>query len=156
MVSEEKMFENVDGRRTDGGRRSHWYTNSSPRSLRLRWAKNNVNMAMRLQVLPQNIPLLKQLINHKHIVNIPELLRCHTIIMVSLTKCTYGFSYYEESLILYWMTLVINKVKWFHPYSPFFGGDHIQQLIILKVIMIETRCLKFWNSQVIIFSKHGM
>ena len=25
--------------RTDG-RRSHWYTNSSPRSLRLRWAKN--------------------------------------------------------------------------------------------------------------------
>ena len=39
VVSEEKMFENVDGR-TDGrrtdGRRSHWYTNSSPRSLRLR------------------------------------------------------------------------------------------------------------------------
>ena len=36
------MFENVDGRtdgrRTDDGRRSHWYTNSSPRSLRLRWA----------------------------------------------------------------------------------------------------------------------
>ena len=26
--------------RTDDGRRSHWYTNSSPRSLRLRWAKN--------------------------------------------------------------------------------------------------------------------
>ena len=22
--------------------------------------------------------------------------------------------------------------------------------------MIETRCLQFWNSQVIIFSKHGM
>ena len=36
-----------------------------------------------------------------------------------------------------------------------FGGNHIQQLIILKVIMIETRCLQFWNSQVIIFSKHG-
>ena len=36
------------------------------------------------------------------------------------------------------------------------GGNHIQQLIILKVIMIETRCLQFWNSQVIIFSKHGM
>ena len=33
------MFENVDGR-TDDGRRSHWYTNSSPRSLRLRCAKN--------------------------------------------------------------------------------------------------------------------
>ena len=30
----------TDGRRTDDGRRSHWYTNSSPRSLRLRWAKN--------------------------------------------------------------------------------------------------------------------
>ena len=30
----------TDGRRTtDDGRRSHWYTNSSPRSLRLRWAK---------------------------------------------------------------------------------------------------------------------
>ena len=36
------------------------------------------------------------------------------------------------------------------------GGNHIQQLIILKVIMIETRCLQFSNSQVIIFSKHGM
>ena len=33
VVSEEKMFENVDGRRTDG-RRSHWYTISSPMSLR--------------------------------------------------------------------------------------------------------------------------
>ena len=29
----------TDGRLTDG-HRSHWYTNSSPRSLRLRWAKN--------------------------------------------------------------------------------------------------------------------
>ena len=34
VVSEEKMFENVDGR-TDG-RRSDWYTISSPMSLRLR------------------------------------------------------------------------------------------------------------------------
>ena len=33
-VSEE-MFENVDGRMTDG-RQSHWYTNGSPWSLRLR------------------------------------------------------------------------------------------------------------------------
>ena len=32
----EEMFENVDGRRTDDRRWSHWYTNSSPRSLRLR------------------------------------------------------------------------------------------------------------------------
>ena len=39
VVSEEKVFENVDGQ-MDAGRRSHWYTNSSPRSLRLRWAKN--------------------------------------------------------------------------------------------------------------------
>ena len=30
----------TDGRRTDDGRRSHWYTISSPMSLRLRWAKN--------------------------------------------------------------------------------------------------------------------
>ena len=46
VVSEEKMFENVDGRRTtddgrtDDGRRSHWYTISSPMSLRLRWAND--------------------------------------------------------------------------------------------------------------------
>ena len=32
-VSEEKMFENVDGRRTDDGRRSHWYTISSPEQI---------------------------------------------------------------------------------------------------------------------------
>ena len=38
---------------------------------------------MRLQVLPQNILLLWQLINHEHIVYITELLRCHTIIMVN-------------------------------------------------------------------------
>ena len=36
-----------------------------------------------LKVLPQNIPLLWQLINHKHIAYIPELLRYHTIIMVN-------------------------------------------------------------------------
>ena len=45
--------------------------------------QNNVNVAMHLQILLQNIPLLWQLINHKHIVYIPELLRCHTIIMVN-------------------------------------------------------------------------
>ena len=38
MVTEEKMFENVD-RRMDG-RQSDWYTISSPMSLRLRWANN--------------------------------------------------------------------------------------------------------------------
>ena len=48
------------------------------------YAKNSVNVAMHLQVLPQNIPLLWQLINHKHIVYIPELLRCYTISMVNL------------------------------------------------------------------------
>ena len=39
VVSEEKMFENVDGRLMDGrmdGRQSHWYTISSPMSLQLR------------------------------------------------------------------------------------------------------------------------
>ena len=43
VVSEEKMFENVDGRLMDGrmdGRQSHWYTISSPMSLQLRWAYN--------------------------------------------------------------------------------------------------------------------
>ena len=47
-----------------------------------RYATNNINVAMHLQVLPQNIPLLWQLINYKHIVSIPGLLRCHTIIML--------------------------------------------------------------------------
>ena len=41
---------------------------------------------MHLQVLPQNIPLLWQLINHKHIVYIPELLRCYTVSMVNFRK----------------------------------------------------------------------
>ena len=49
-----------------------------------RYAKNSVNVAMHFQVLPQNIPLLWQLINHKHIVYIPDLLRCYTISMVNL------------------------------------------------------------------------
>ena len=49
-----------------------------------RWyAKNSENVVMHLQVLPQNIPLLWQLINHRHIVYIPELLRCFTINMVN-------------------------------------------------------------------------
>ena len=47
------------------------------------YAKNNVNVTMHLQVLPQNIPLLWQLINYKHIIYISELLRCYTIIMVN-------------------------------------------------------------------------
>ena len=36
------------------------------------------------------------------------------------------------------MVLTIFTIFFF-----FWGGDHIQQLIILKVIMIETRCLQF-------------
>ena len=42
VISEEKMFENVDRRRTTDGRRmddgpqSHWYTISSPMSLQLK------------------------------------------------------------------------------------------------------------------------
>ena len=48
-----------------------------------RYAKISINAATHLQVLPQNIRLLWQQINHKHIVYIPELLRCHTIIMVN-------------------------------------------------------------------------
>ena len=73
------------------------------------YAKNSVKVAMHLQVLPQNILLLWQRINHKHIVYIPELLRCYTISMVILNKYTHRFSNYEESLILYWMTLVVDK-----------------------------------------------
>ena len=47
------------------------------------YAKNSVNVAMHLQVLPQKNPLLWQLINDKHIVYIPELLRCYTISMAN-------------------------------------------------------------------------
>ena len=39
---------------------------------------------MHLQVPPQNNPLLWQLKSHKHIGSIPELLRCCTIIVVTL------------------------------------------------------------------------
>ena len=38
VISEEKMFEKMK-MLTNDGRQSHWHTNSSPRSLRLRWAK---------------------------------------------------------------------------------------------------------------------
>ena len=39
---------------------------------------------MHLQVLPQIIPLLWQMVNHKHFVYIPELQICYTIIIVNL------------------------------------------------------------------------
>ena len=39
---------------------------------------------MHLQVPPQNTPLLWQLNSHKHISSLPELLRCCTIIVVTL------------------------------------------------------------------------
>ena len=41
QVVSEKFFENVD-ERMDDGRRSDWYTISSPMSLRLRWAKTDL------------------------------------------------------------------------------------------------------------------
>ena len=47
------------------------------------YAKNSVNVAVHIQVLLQNAPLLWQLINHKNIVYIPELLSCYTISMVN-------------------------------------------------------------------------
>ena len=47
------------------------------------YEKNNVNVVMGLQVLPQNIPLLWQPVNHKNIVSISEYLRSQTIIMVN-------------------------------------------------------------------------
>ena len=48
------------------------------------YAKSNENVAMHLQVPPQNTPLLWQLNSHKHIGSIAELLRCHTIIIVTM------------------------------------------------------------------------
>ena len=47
------------------------------------YAKDHIKVTMHLQALPQNIPSLWQLIYHKYIVYIPELLRCRTIIMVN-------------------------------------------------------------------------
>ena len=48
------------------------------------FAKYNTNVAMYLQVLnKRNITFLWQLINHKYIVTVSELLMCHTIIMVN-------------------------------------------------------------------------
>ena len=64
VVSEEKMFENVDGRRTDDGRRSHWYTISSPMSLRLRLANNKESSSNYLFNMVQKI-----LTGHNHILN---------------------------------------------------------------------------------------
>ena len=42
------------------------------------------NVAMHLQVPPQNTPLLWQRNSHKHIGSMPELLRCRAIIVVTL------------------------------------------------------------------------
>ena len=44
-VVSEKMFENVGGRTTDG-RRSDWYTISSPMSFQLRWANKEDQVAL--------------------------------------------------------------------------------------------------------------
>ena len=43
------------------------------------------------------------------------------------------------------MVLHSNKQSEMVPsiFTIFLGGNHIQQLIILKVIKLETRCLKF-------------
>ena len=41
------------------------------------------------------------------------------------------------------MVLHANLQSEMVPNSTFTGGNHIQQLIILKAIMIETRCLQF-------------
>ena len=41
-------------------------------------------VTMRHQDLPRTIPLIWQLNTHKHIGSIPELLRCHTGIVVTL------------------------------------------------------------------------
>ena len=70
--------------------------------------KSNENVVMHLQVPQQNTTLLWQLNSQKHIGPIPELLRCRTIIVVNFNLVLYRFSDYEESLILYWMTLVLS------------------------------------------------
>ena len=53
---------------------------------------------MHLQVPPQNNPLLWQLNSHKHIGSIPELLRCFTIIVVTLNlMCVQVFRLRKKS-----------------------------------------------------------
>ena len=51
---------------------------------------------MRLQALPQNIPLLWQLLNHKHILYFTELQDVILLVWFS-TYCARRFSDYEES-----------------------------------------------------------
>ena len=46
----------TDGR-TDHGRQSHWYTNSSPRSLRLRWTKKCLSVIEENVLWPINLAL---------------------------------------------------------------------------------------------------
>ena len=50
VVSEEKLFENVDGR-TDAGVTGKWYTINSPMSLWLRWWAKNISYTRLWQVL---------------------------------------------------------------------------------------------------------
>ena len=59
VVSEEEMFENVDGRGTDGCW-SDWYTISLPMSLWLRWAKKSLKTGLMVHVhyLHKPLPLL--------------------------------------------------------------------------------------------------
>ena len=54
-VSEEKAFDNVDVRTTDG-RWSDWYTISSPMRLRLRWAKIQCKKRNNFLGLPKSNP----------------------------------------------------------------------------------------------------
>ena len=82
---------------------------SKIKDLHDRWyAKSNENVAMHLQVPPQNTPLLWQLNGHKHIGSILELLRCRIIIVVTLNLMYEYVQVFRlrKSLILYWMTLV--------------------------------------------------
>ena len=63
---------------------------------------------------------------------------------------------YVSKNVSRWYNMLTCKWNGSNHSHHFIWGNHIQQLIILKVIMLQTRCMQFWNSQVIFFSKHGM
>ena len=74
MVSEEKMFENVDGR-TDGrgtdGRRSDWYTISSPMSLGSGELKRALTQSKLIQTWPVFYNALHPTVNWMKLVHSP-------------------------------------------------------------------------------------
>ena len=95
-----KCWRTTDGR-TDDGRRSHWYTNSSPMSLRLRWAKNMISSAISTLLTYMNIFRLN---GHGSFISfffsfIYFMKKCNNCSSVDLILYTGQSRYYASTLI---------------------------------------------------------